>query len=63
MKSHPKADFWKEHVAAARQDPDSISAYAKRHSIAIKALYYWHSKFKKINSVPKSVVSALLATH
>ncbi len=55
MKKHSNATFWKDHVAAALQDPVSISAYAKRHVIPVKSLYYWHKKINKINSASKPV--------
>ena len=55
MKKHSNATFWKDHVAAALQDPVSISAYAKRHAIPVKSLYYWHKKIKKSYSASKPV--------
>ncbi len=66
MKSHPNAAFWKEHVTAALQDPVSISAYAKRHDIAVKSLYYWNKKLKKSGLISKSakqISSAFIAVH
>jgi len=57
MKKHSNATFWKEHVAAALQDPVSISAYAKRHTIPVKSLYYWHKKIKRSNSESKPVAA------
>ncbi|MET3120119.1 transposase-like protein [Undibacterium sp. GrIS 1.8] len=57
MKAQPNAAFWKEHIAAAMQGPESISAYAKRHSISTKSLYYWRQKIMEINSVPKPVTA------
>jgi len=57
MKKHSNATFWKDHVAAALQDPVSISAYAKRHAIPVKSLYYWHKKIKRFNSASKPVAA------
>lgn len=39
--------FWLAHVAAAKLETISASAYAKRHGISIASLYYWQSKLKK----------------
>lgn len=36
--------FWAEHVAAIKREAISTSAYAKRHKIALKSLYYWQRK-------------------
>lgn len=36
--------FWMDHVAAIKQEGISTSAYAKRHGIAVKRLYYWQRK-------------------
>lgn len=36
--------FWLGHVAAIRREGVSASAYAKRHGIAVKRLYYWQRK-------------------
>ena len=59
MKKHSNATFWKDHVAAALQDPVSISAYAKRHAIPVKSLYYWHKKIKRSNfaSTPVAAIA------
>lgn len=35
---------WQRHVAAIRREGISTSAYAKRHRIAVKRLYYWQRK-------------------
>jgi transposase-like protein len=59
MKNHPNAAFWKEHVAAASQDPVSISAYAKRHALEVKSLYYWRQKIREFNAVPKAANSSV----
>ncbi len=36
--------FWSKHMAAIKQEGISTSAYAKRHGIAAKSLYYWQRK-------------------
>lgn len=36
--------FWQKHVAAAKLEEGSASAYAKRHGISAKSLYYWRRK-------------------
>ena len=36
--------FWIEHIAAIKREAISTSAYAKRHKIALKSLYYWQRK-------------------
>ena len=38
--------FWVDHVAAAKRETISASAYAKRHGISVAALYYWQHKLK-----------------
>jgi hypothetical protein len=42
---HPPA-FWAEHVAAANRTDMSAAAYARRHGIAVKSLYYWKRKLR-----------------
>lgn len=39
-------EFWLEHVAAIKQEGISTNAYARRHGIAVKRLYYWQRKMK-----------------
>lgn len=38
------ATYWQKHVAAISKEGISTSAYAKRHGIAVKRLYYWQRK-------------------
>lgn len=38
--------FWSTHLAAIKQEGISTSAYAKRHGIALKRLYYWQRKVR-----------------
>ncbi len=38
--------FWSEHMAAIKQGGISTSAYAKRHDIPVKSLYYWQRKVR-----------------
>jgi len=39
-------EFWVSHVAAAKLEGTSASAYAKHHGIAVSALYYWQRKLR-----------------
>lgn len=39
-------EFWVAHVAAARLEGGSSSAYARRHHLTVSALYYWQRKLK-----------------
>ena len=39
-------EFWLAHVAAAKLETISASEYARRHGIAVSALYYWQRKLK-----------------
>ncbi len=41
-----KEAFWTQHVAAVARGTLSTSAYAKRHGLAAKSLYYWQNKLK-----------------
>lgn len=45
-----KAEFWKVHVAAIKREGVSTSAYAKRHALAVKSLYYWQRKLNGATS-------------
>jgi hypothetical protein len=36
--------FWMGHVEAIRREGISTNAYANRHGIAVKRLYYWQRK-------------------
>lgn len=36
--------IWEQHVAAARQQNLSTSAYAKKHGLAASTFYYWQRK-------------------
>lgn len=38
------AEFWLAHVAAAALEAIPASAYARRHGLAVKSLYYWRRK-------------------
>lgn len=48
--------IWLEHQAAIKREGTSTSAYAKRHNIPIKNLYYWLRKVRAA-AVPASVVA------
>lgn len=45
-----KAEFWKAHVVAIKREGVSTSAYAKRHALAVKSLYYWQRKLNGATS-------------
>ena len=50
-----KATFWAQHVAAAARETISTSAYAKRHGLSAKSLYYWQNKLK--TAAPTGAIS------
>lgn len=45
--------FWMAHIAAIEEEGVATSAYAKRHGLALKSLYYWHRKVR-LAAVPTS---------
>jgi hypothetical protein len=47
-----KSAFWFEHLKAIKQEAISISAYAKRHRLPVKSLYYWQRKLKAATKSP-----------
>ena len=38
--------YWMAHVAAINRETISTNAYAQRHGIAVKRLYYWQRKLR-----------------
>ena len=40
------AEYWAEHVAAAKLEPLSMAEYAKQHDISVSTLRYWQRKLK-----------------
>ncbi|MEY4368978.1 MAG: hypothetical protein RL564_928 [Pseudomonadota bacterium] len=38
--------FWTAHIAAIEEEGVATSAYAKRHELALKSLYYWQRKVR-----------------
>ena len=44
--------FWMAHLTAIKREAISMSAYAKRHRIAVKRLYYWQRKLKAAAAPP-----------
>ena len=44
--------FWMAHLTAIKREAISMSAYAKRHRIAVKRLYYWQRKLKATAMAP-----------
>lgn len=50
------AEFWVDHVAAAKLETISASEYARRHGISVAALYYWQRKLRAATAnMPKEV--------
>ena len=47
--------FWSEHIAAIKREGISTSAYAKRHDLPIKSLYYWQRKVR-LAAAPAKVI-------
>lgn len=55
-------EFWVAHVAAAKLESMPASEYARRHGLAISALYYWQRKLKpKIDERETDPVSKFVA--
>ena len=48
--------FWQEHMAAIERAGISTSAYAKRHGLPIKRLYYWLNKVR-LAATPTEVIA------
>lgn len=48
--------FWSAHLAAIKQEEMSVSAYARRHDIPAKSLYYWQRKVR-LAAVPAKVIA------
>ncbi|HWZ48469.1 MAG TPA: hypothetical protein VNX00_09670 [Herbaspirillum sp.] len=46
--------FWSAHMAAIKREGISTSAYAKRHGIALKSLYYWQRKARQAAAPAKA---------
>lgn len=44
--------FWMAHLTAIEREAISMNAYAKRHRIAVKRLYYWQRKLKTSGKPP-----------
>lgn len=51
-------EFWKKHVAAAKLEAISGSAYAKRHGLSVKRLYYWQRKLSAAAAKPVGAIPA-----
>ena len=49
-----KQQYWFDHIAAAQRNSQSLSEYATKHNLNIKALYNWRWTFSKRieNTVP-----------
>ncbi|MDL2357274.1 MAG: transposase, partial [Pseudomonadota bacterium] len=42
-------EFWKQHVAAIRQEGVAVTVYAKRHCLSLASLYYWRQKLQEVD--------------
>ena len=42
-----KQQYWFDHTAAAQRNSQSLSDYASKHNLSIKALYNWRWTFSK----------------
>lgn len=51
MKNSKGVQFWTEHLACVNREGLSLMAYAAKHGLRVKTLYYWSSKLKKTDSV------------
>jgi transposase-like protein len=51
-------EFWAEHVAAAKLEGMSLSAYAKQHGFTAKRFYYWQRKLSAAAAHPVGTISA-----
>jgi len=49
--------FWSAHLAAIKREGISTSAYAKRHGIALKSLYYWQRKVRLAAAPDEAIAS------
>lgn len=47
--------FWMAHIAAIEEEGVATSAYAKRHELALKSLYYWQRKIRQAAAPTKSI--------
>ena len=49
--------FWAAHIAAIEEEGVATSAYAKRHELALKSLYYWQRKVRLAAAAPIKPIS------
>ena len=49
-----KQAYWLKHLTAASACDDSLSEYAIKHGLNIKALYQWKSKLTKLGLYPST---------
>jgi transposase-like protein len=54
--------FWSEHIAAIKQEGISTSAYAKRHDLPLKSLYYWQRKALLATAPAKAITPKAFVT-
>jgi len=48
--------FWTAHIAAIKEEGIATSAYAKRHELVLKSLYYWQRKVRLV-AAPTKLIS------
>ena len=53
------AAYWQNHVEAIIREGISTSAYAKRHGLAVKRLYYWQRKAAAAGAIQPGTFVAL----
>lgn len=51
MKISKGVQFWTEHLVGVKREGLSLMAYAGKHGLRIKTLYYWSSKLKRAGGV------------
>ncbi len=49
MQLTTKQQYWLNHITAAKQSKQAMSAYAVQHNLCVKALYSWKWQLKQLN--------------
>ncbi len=49
MQLTTKQQYWLNHITAAKQSKQAMSAYAVQHNLCVKALYSWKRQLKQLN--------------
>lgn len=55
------AEFWSQHIAAAHRESLSVSAYARKHGLAVSTLYYWQRKLAACAPQPSNSRATFVA--